>query len=76
MNEWITSLDYGGIAGDGVALRRIGDAMLRSLQSEQQLVEAVSTARATGHTWNQVAAVLGVSRQAAAEKFGAPAAGQ
>jgi hypothetical protein len=34
------------------------------------LADEVTKARANGRTWTQVAAVLGVSKQAARERFG------
>lgn len=39
-------------------------------QAERELGSAVATARAQGVTWQQVADVLGVSRQAAFKRFG------
>ncbi len=36
------------------------------------LVDTVGAARANGRTWTQIAAVLGVSKQAARERFGEP----
>lgn len=36
---------------------------------EARLREAVETARARGRSWNQIAVALGVSRQAARQRF-------
>lgn len=41
--------------------------MLRAKESE--LRETVNTARAHGRSWNQIAVALGVSRQAARQRF-------
>ncbi len=35
-----------------------------------ELADAVSEARGHGHTWTQIAAMLGTSRQAAKERYG------
>jgi hypothetical protein len=37
------------------------------------LADQVAKARANGRTWTQIAAVLGVTKQAARERFGEPA---
>jgi hypothetical protein len=74
MHTWIESLNFAAIAspdGNAKTLRRIGDAQLRSLESDERLFDAVRVARTEGHTWGQIAAVLGVSRQAATQRFGA-----
>jgi hypothetical protein len=70
---WLDSLDFAAIAspdGNAKTLRRIGDAQLRSLEYDEKLFDAVRVARTEGHTWGQIAAVLGVSRQAATQRFG------
>ncbi|MEH3131717.1 MAG: DUF3887 domain-containing protein [Mycolicibacterium neoaurum] len=40
--------------------------------AESLLVAAVQQARAAGHTWQQVGDVLGITRQAAFQRFGKP----
>jgi len=40
---------------------------------EARLKEAVETARANGRSWNQIAVALGVTRQAARQRFAAKA---
>jgi DNA-directed RNA polymerase specialized sigma24 family protein len=37
---------------------------------ESRLREAVAAARSRGRSWNEIAAALGVSRQAARQRFG------
>lgn len=54
-------------------LRHIGDALQTIAGGEEELARAVSLARANGRSWARIGAVLGVSRQAAAERFGSPA---
>lgn len=70
---WLNSLDPEALASpdsDASDLRRIGDAMRAVAQSDLSLAEQVAQARARGRTWTQIAAVLGVSKQAARERFG------
>jgi len=50
-------------------LRAIADAAQTIREDEARLLEAVEVARAHGRSWNQVAVALGVSRQAARQRF-------
>ena len=52
-------------------LRRIAAATDALHADEARLRESVETARAGGRSWNQIAVALGVSRQAARQRFGA-----
>ena len=72
---WLESLDPGATPAENpVDLRRIGLA-LRGLADEQREVdEAVAAARENGRSWGEIGLVLGVSRQAARERYGQPAA--
>lgn len=38
--------------------------------AEDELNAAVAAARDTGHSWSRIAEALGMSRQAASERFG------
>lgn len=71
---WLGSLDPETTPAENPAdLRRIGLA-LRALAHEQREVdEAVAAARANGRSWGEIGLVLGVSRQAARERYGQPA---
>lgn len=72
---WLDSLDPEAIASpdsDGADLRAIGDAMRAVAASDVDLAERVAAARSKGRTWTQIATVLGVSKQAARERFGEP----
>jgi len=74
-DAWLDSLDPKAIASpdtDASDLRAIGDAMRAVATSDLMLAERVAQARAKGRTWTQIAAVLGVSKQAARERFGEP----
>ncbi len=72
---WLESLDPAATpAEDPRDLRRIGLA-LRSLADDQREVdEAVAAAREKGRRWGEIGLVLGISRQAARERYGHPAA--
>lgn len=73
---WLDTLDLAALASPdskGEDLRAIGDALRAVAVSDLTLAEQVAAARANGRTWTQIAAVLGVTKQAARERFGAPA---
>ncbi|MDN5856256.1 MAG: sigma-70 family RNA polymerase sigma factor [Actinomycetia bacterium] len=52
-------------------LRVIATAADAARADEARLREAVHVARAHGRSWNQIAVALGVSRQAARQRFAA-----
>lgn len=71
--QWLDSLDPEAIASpdsDASRLRRIGEAVRAVARDQAELADAVAAARAHGHTWTQVATMLGTSRQAAQERYG------
>jgi len=73
---WLDKLDPAALAAptsDGADLRAIGEALLAVATVDLSLARTVATAREHGRTWTQIAAVLGVSKQAARERFGEPA---
>lgn len=75
--RWLNSLDPAALASadaDASRLRRIGAAVRAAANSQVELADAVADARDHGHTWTQIAAMLGTSRQAAQERYGEPAA--
>jgi len=70
---WLEALDpaaLGSPDSDEADLRAIGEAMLAVATVDLTLAERVGAAREHGRTWTQIAAVLGVSKQAARERFG------
>jgi len=70
---WLHGLDQNELASpdsDGADLRAIGEGLRAVAASDLNLAEQVAKARANGRTWTQIAAVLGVSKQAARERFG------
>ena len=56
-------------ADDTEDLRAVAAASEAARADEARLREAVEVARARGRSWNQIALVLGVSRQAARQRF-------
>jgi hypothetical protein len=73
---WLDNLDPLALASpdsDGTDLRAIGEALRAVATVDLALADQVAKARANGRTWTQIAAVLGVTKQAARERFGEPA---
>ena len=71
---WLDSLDPDTTpATDVTDLRRIGEALGRVADAETELEVAVADARRHGRTWTDIGLVLGVSKQAARQRFGTPA---
>jgi hypothetical protein len=54
---------------DTTDLRAIAEATDALHADEARLRDAVATARAHGKSWNQIAIALGVTRQAARQRF-------
>jgi hypothetical protein len=50
-------------------LRRIADAFCRSVAVDAEVAEAVRLARESGYAWAAIAAMLGVSKQSAQERY-------
>ncbi len=74
--RWLDSLDPAAIAlpdADASRLRRIAAAVRAAATSQVELADAVANAREHGHTWTQIAAMLGTTRQAAQERYREPA---
>ena len=77
--SWLLSTQAGALAGalqdpetppaylDLVRQTRNVDAL-----AEQVLRESVLLARTAGHTWQEIGDLLGVTRQAAFQRFGSP----
>ncbi|MGH9110904.1 MAG: sigma-70 family RNA polymerase sigma factor [Acidimicrobiales bacterium] len=71
---WLDSLDPDATPADDPAdLRRIGLALGDVAAAERELADAVHNARDNGRNWSEIGLVLGVSKQAARQRFGAPA---
>jgi hypothetical protein len=73
---WLEQLDPEAVASPGTGaedLRAVGEAVHAAAASALRLADEVAKARANGRTWTQIGAVLGVSKQAARERFAEPA---
>lgn len=71
---WLDALDPETTPAEDVAdLRRIGSALGDVANAEGELERAVADARRHGHSWTDIGLVLGVSKQAARQRFGDPA---
>lgn len=53
----------------------VGQATARLLEADAEVTAAVTRARQHGHTWAAIAVRLGITRQAAQQRFGNPHAG-
>lgn len=58
---------------DAVALRAVRVAFLARADAERDLGEAVAGARADGHSWAAIGAMVGTSGEAARQRYGQPA---
>lgn len=73
---WLGSLDIDAINSpdaDATTLRALAVVTRRLADDATEQAAAVEQARRAGKTWTQIAVILGVSRQAATERFGEPA---
>lgn len=71
--SWLDSLDPAVTpAEDPADLRRIGLALRGLVEGQRAVDEAVAAARANGRSWADIGLVLGISRQAARERYGQP----
>lgn len=72
---WLDSLDpLATPAEDPADLRRIGLALRALADKQREVDDAVAFARVHGRSWGEIGLILGISRQAARERYGQPAA--
>lgn len=55
---------------DAAELRKVRRAFVARARAEQDLAEAVSVARAKGHSWASIGAMVGTSGEAARQRYG------
>ena len=60
----------GGRVMDARALRDIAAAVERRAGAERDIAAAVAVARAEGHTWSALGAMLGTSGEAVRQRYG------
>lgn len=71
LEDWLDSIEPNpGDARDATHIRRIIAANEGVSEAESELRGAVTAARAAGDTWDAIGVALGVSRQAAFQRFG------
>lgn len=69
---WLDSLDPADVeAEDTSDLRTITAALSEIADAERELSDAVAAACGNGRSWGRIAMALGVSKQAARQRFGA-----
>jgi hypothetical protein len=59
---------------DATALRAVRSAFAELAEAEARLASAVSVARAQGHSWSAIGAMVGTSGEAARQRYGQPSA--
>ena len=57
---------------DAAALKAIRSGALKRARAEAELAAAVARARADGHSWQVIGAMLGTSGEAARQRYGQP----
>lgn len=68
--QWADQLDPAtAVVESTEELRAVAEAAETARRDEALLVERVATARARGQSWNRISLALGVSRQAARQRF-------
>ncbi len=71
LEEWADRVDPTDLVeADTKALQLIEELATRRDALDEQLVEAVRSARVEGRSWSMIGAMLGVSKQAAQHKHG------
>lgn len=75
LEEWADRVHPADLVkADTASLQLISKLANRRNAIDEQLVEAVRTARLEGRSWSMIGAMLGVSKQAAQRKYGRRAA--
>jgi len=57
---------------DAAALRSVRLAFQARAEAERRVADAVSVARAEGHSWAAIGAMVGTSGEAARQRYGRP----
>ncbi len=69
---WLDSLDPDTTPAEDISdLAAIGAALSKVAAAESDIERAVEAARANGRSWPRIALVLGISKQAAQQRYGA-----
>ena len=71
LEEWVERVESSDLReADTEALRMIGKLAERREVVEEELTEAVRSARQAQRSWSEIGTMLGVSKQAAQRKYG------
>ena len=71
LEEWAERVESSGLKeADTEALRTIAELSERREVVEEELTEAVRSARQAHRSWSEIGTMLGVSKQAAQRKYG------
>jgi hypothetical protein len=71
LEDWAERVESSDLAeADTAALRVIAELAERREVVEEELTEAVRSARQAHRSWSEIAMMLGVSKQAAQRKYG------
>lgn len=69
LERWADDVEASDLkVADTGALRRIAELVERRDQVDEELTEAVRMARRSKHSWSEIGAMLGMSKQAAQRK--------
>ncbi len=69
--EWADQLDPDTVDAEDISdLAAIAEAADMARRDDALITDRVAAARRRGHSWNRIAIALGVTRQAARQRFG------
>lgn len=72
LERWADQVAPAALHSPGpLALRLLAAGVDQRDAADEAITEAIRQARTSGHSWSQIAAVLGVSKQAAQRKYSA-----
>ena len=75
LERWADDVDSADLkVADTEALRSIAELVEQRNEADEDLTEAVRSARRSERSWAEIGAMLGVSKQAAQRKYGNVAA--
>jgi hypothetical protein len=70
LEKWVETLDASELkTADTQALRTIAQLVDQRNEVEEQITEAVISARESQRSWSEIGVMLGVSKQAAQRKY-------
>lgn len=70
-DAWLNSLGDDATVDDPADLRAVAAAVRDVANAEVELADAVRVARKNGRSWGRIGMALGVTKQAARQRFGA-----